>query len=132
MTLLIKTIYYNNDNDNNNDDDDDEMIYFRAFNDKNTTHQMTMKTKWFQIDYRSGLITTHSLIDCEMDPEPELIIIVCDSLNIDSTKQQQQQQRTTINENNPDHQIGFTATTILIISINDVSFVRLSFFQFII
>ena len=111
--FLISKNNTNNNNDNN--DDDDEMIYFQKFNQQNQTHQITMKTKWFQIDYRSGLITTRSLIDCEIDPEPILTIIVSDSLT------------TTTNKDPNSIELGFQTTTKLIISINDVSFWFLNF-----
>lgn len=36
-------------------------------------------SSWFQIDPRSGLITTKSHIDCETDPVPQLTVVATDS-----------------------------------------------------
>lgn len=34
---------------------------------------------WFQIDARSGLVTTRAHVDCETDPEPKLTVIATDN-----------------------------------------------------
>ncbi|XP_076056754.1 dachsous cadherin-related 1 [Oratosquilla oratoria] len=34
---------------------------------------------WFQIDSRTGLITTRTHVDCETDPEPQITVIATDS-----------------------------------------------------
>lgn len=36
-------------------------------------------SEWFQIDARSGLVTTKTHVDCETDPVPQLIVIATDN-----------------------------------------------------
>lgn len=58
--------------DDRDEGDNSELSYSIA--DSPDTH-----SAWFQIDARSGLITTRSHVDCETDPVPQLTVLASDN-----------------------------------------------------
>lgn len=57
-------------------DEGENSVLTYSIQESTETH-----SSWFQIDSRSGLITTKSHIDCETDPVPQLTVIATDSGN---------------------------------------------------
>src|SRR5699024_1122930 len=42
-------------------------------------HSTESKDHWFAIDSYSGLITTKTQIDCEMNPNPKIVVVASDT-----------------------------------------------------
>ncbi|XP_014247424.1 protein dachsous [Cimex lectularius] len=57
------------------DEGENSVISYKMFED-NKSHP-----PWFQIDHKTGLITTKSHIDCETDPVPRVIVVATDNGN---------------------------------------------------
>lgn len=85
---------------------------YQRFNSMNSTHVLTSKTRWFALDYRTGLIVTRTQVDCETEAEPKLTILVTDAEDDDKKK-------------------FFTATMLLRIAISDVSKLFINVFSFV-